>query len=459
MTTTQEVIEKLKNNSTYNIIIKDLINENEKMRNEQIKLYNEYRGQTPIKSKTVVDPYRKANNKIDSDYRASIIDGIVSYIWSIPIAYKLDYTYYKEKYKDEEKAKQVYKFCDNILQTFVRRNNMHSLDQKTGKFMSVCRFGSRLLYIDKNGDERIMHVNPWETIFIYDGSLDEPTYGIRYYTVVQIDGSKKKQRIKAELYDSQKFYTLLEDDGGNFDLIDEQYHLFDGVPLIQFKNPNLLCDFEKVANSIDAYDKIVSVATDEIENFRNSYIVIKGAKVKQDDVDKWKDSGFILVPEGGDVSYLTREINDEFFKDTKKALKEIVFHSARAIDFSDEKFMLAGESGESRKWKLLNFEARAGEKQTEFIDGLNHQFKVLCSAWNKKTYDIPWEIIEYQFTRNIPRELQYEAQATQLLKGLVSDKTRLSLLSFVPDVEEELEQIKEEQKDTIDLNQINIDEE
>jgi len=50
----------------------------------------------------------------------------------------------------------------------------------------------------------------------------------------------------------------------------------------------------------------------------------------------------------------------------------------------------------------------------------------------------------YEYKRNIPIDLLSEAQASQALKGLVSERTRLSKLSIVDDVEYELLEIQKD---------------
>lgn len=66
----------------------------------------------------------------------------------------------------------------------------------------------------------------------------------------------------------------------------------------------------------------------------------------------------------------------------------------------------------------------------------------------------------YEYKRNIPIDLLSEAQASQALKGLVSERTRLSKLSVVDDVEYELEEMqKDEQLFGNGLEPLNEDDE
>jgi phage-related protein len=55
-----------------------------------------------------------------------------------------------------------------------------------------------------------------------------------------------------------------------------------------------------------------------------------------------------------------------------------------------------------------------------------------------------------QTSRNIPKNIQEEAQTAQTLGGIVSQKTQLSVLSIVPDVDAEIKQIDKEKQDSQD---------
>lgn len=57
----------------------------------------------------------------------------------------------------------------------------------------------------------------------------------------------------------------------------------------------------------------------------------------------------------------------------------------------------------------------------------------------------------FSFKRNLPSNILEEAEIAAELKGQVSEETRLSMLSFVDDVQYEIERMKAEQ-DAYDLD-------
>jgi hypothetical protein len=86
-------------------------------------------------------------------------------------------------------------------------------------------------------------------------------------------------------------------------------------------------------------------------------------------------------------------------------------------------------------------------------------FKILGTKWQIEEVDFDPDMVEYQFKRNFPLNLLDEAQTTAALKGLVSEKTRLGLLSFVPDVDQEIKDMQADNEMQIDLDAVRIESE
>ena len=111
-------------------------------------------------------------------------------------------------------------------------------------------------------------------------------------------------------------------------------------------------------------------------------------------------------------------------------------------NISDENF--GTSSGIALKYKLLAMDNLAQAKQRKFTAGLNRRYKVLFSNLISGIAENDWMKINYNFTRNYPANLSDEADTAGKLAGITSNKTRLSVLSVVNDVDSELEQIEME---------------
>lgn len=62
-----------------------------------------------------------------------------------------------------------------------------------------------------------------------------------------------------------------------------------------------------------------------------------------------------------------------------------------------------------------------------------------------------WRDVEITFTRNLPVDLAETANLVNTLKGTVSDRTLLSLLPFVSDIDKELEMVEESKLRNMEL--------
>jgi len=407
---------------------------------KMIQLFRRYYGDVPIKQRQITDP-KKPNNKLAHDYRGYIIDQVVGYLFGQPISYQIDKRFYSDDQFNKVKDK---------LSRFNTLNMVDDLDGELGKIMSICGYASRLLYVDTDGNERIMNVFPWESVFIKNN--EDVTNALRYYPVTDLDGNTTT---KVEWYDKENiyFYTFNGDELTPDQNKPSQKHLFDYVPLILFpNNDEEIGDFEKVESLIDAYDKINSDSVNEIESFANAYMAFKGGSIEKETIDRAKQTGAFEVPEDGDIFFITKNINDTFVENNKKTLNENIHKFSASVDMSDEKFSGSAQTGESRKWKMLALENKAGKKALKFSKGLREQFKVLCSAWQKKNIDLNYLDIFWEFKRNVPIDLLYISQYASQMKGIHSDRTLLSQIPYIDDVDYEMDLMQQEKEESINLD-------
>ena len=446
-----EKILKDSSKNTMSEIIKDLIQEHQPKREKMLRLYRAYTAESvPIFYRRFDDP-NKINNRLNNDYRKDIIDSIVGYLFGQPIAYQID----SDLYKEEDYERFLWEIA-----RFKQRNNIEDLDAETGKMASICGYGARLCYIDRDGFERVMNVDPWEVIFVEDASIDEPQFAIRYYPMVMKEGKAETERFRAEVYDDKNITFYIQNNAGEY-VLDPTVeknpipHMFKYVPLIKFlNNEEEKGDFEGVERLIDAYDRLLSDAQNEIEEFRQAYMVFTGdLEIKKETIQAARRSGAFQLPQGASLSFLTKSLNDTFLENHKKTLNENIYKFSQTVDMRDEKFSGAAQSGESRKWKLLPMENRAIIKERKFSKGIRQMFKVICSAWQVKGIGLNYLDIYWNFKRNIPVDIKYIADAVPNLKGIVSDETLLAQIPFVDDPQWEIEKLNQSAADYIPLGE------
>lgn len=434
------------------LLLDKLITETKLDRNKRFNNYERYKiedAAVPILTRKPVDYAQgnayvqrvddKVNNTLNNAFDADIVDTKVGYMFGNPISYVVD-----------KQAQSLTKLSEAI-ELFNLRNSVDDLDSESGKKTAICGYSARLLYIDTDGNERAMVIDPWETIILSPTDVSEPKYALRYFKSAELDAQGDKVEIEQlAFYDAttEKLYTRTDKDSP-FILKDERKHLFDYCPLFGIpNNEELQGDADKVYKLIDAYDRTFSDASNEIEQWRLAYLVLKGMGMDEEDAQKVSRTGiFELMGEDDEISYLTKEVNDQMIENHLDRLEENIMRLAKSVNFSDESF--AGNvSGVAMKFKLMALENKCKTMERKFTTSLRYQFKVLCSAWSKKGICSKDDYLKlwFEYKRNIPIDLLSEAQASQALQGQVSERTRLSKMSIVDDVDYEIEEMQKDAK-------------
>lgn len=435
-------------------MISDIIDNNTETASKLQKLWEEYKGDVPIKSRTFEDT-NKVNNQLLNHFRKTIVDQFVGYGFGHEIGYNIDTSAYSQS---------DYDLILNEINKFKKRNKIKKLDIETARYQSACGVAYRLAYIDREGKERVMNLAPWEVIYIEDKSINELQLALVYYPVEYTNGKGESViKTKVEVYDRNTVTYYIEENNSYVldvtELVNPQPHLFDYVPIMRFQNDNLnKSDFEDVSDLIDAYDLTLSDAQNEWESFRLAYLAVKGvSNITAEIVKQFKQTGVFEIPENGDVKFVTKDLNDNFLENHKKTLEKNIYRFSNTVDFSDEAFSGTSVSGESRKYKLQSLENKTIVKELEFSSGLTDMFKIITTAWQKKGIKLNYEDIDFTFTRNLPVELATSADMAQKLNGIVSKKTIYSLMPFIKDADTEMEQMMEEQsQSSLNLDDFNF---
>jgi SPP1 family phage portal protein len=441
-------LKKIKERGMTVELLRDIIADHKPERDRMIKLYERYKASiegVPILKRSIFE-YNgfdikamqrvddKVNNTLNNAFDADIIDTKVGYFLGHPISYGYDDGTETKPGEESPTMKEV--------NTFNLRNHVEDADAELGKMAAICGQSARLLYIEKGtGYEKLKNIDPWQVIFIGD-DIHEPEYSIRYYK----DGDKDI----AEFYDDENI-TTYEAEKSDYKEIGSTPHLYKFNPLFGLaNNKELQGDTEKVLKLIDAYDRTLSDASNEIEQYRLAYLVWKGVR-SDPDVDKRYVREIELLGEHDDVSYLTKDINDALIEHHLDRLEKNILRFAKSVDFTDEQFG-GNVTGVALQQKLRSLETKCITSERKFVSTLRYQYKVFFSARSMRANVKNEDYLNmfFTFTRNNPVHLLEEAQATQALKGNVSEETRLSALSIVDDVQYELKKMEEEQQKEMD---------
>lgn len=424
---------------------------------ELIERYEALDGCVPIFERRARFESQKSpiNHRINNDFFSEIVDFKTGYFAGNPIAYSYGDT--RESLEDTAEAndddvdemQEARDIATKQLTDFVVRSNMFDKDMEVTKYATICGYAGRLFYIDPEGMERVMIVPPYEAIILSEsGDITQPTFGVRYYTAKDIDGN---ERTYAEFYDSD-WIIYAEGSANSLKFVDKQPNLFGMCPLQGIPNNlEMLGDAEKVLALIDAYDRALSDANNEIDSFANAYMKFRNVVINEKEFGKLQEEGGIQFDTGGtdgDITFLTKEINDAFVEHHLDRLEENIYRFSKTPNLTDENFGQA--TGVALKFKLTGLETKCGMFEAKMISAGTYMFALLAKVWEKRRVKVDPLQCTMTFKRNFPLDLLSEAQAAQaLIAAGVPDRIAYELaLSGVDDIEW-LMQEKEKQMDNI----------
>ncbi len=321
-------------------------------------------------------------------------------------------------------------------------NDQDDNNAELSKLMDIFGRGFEVYFTDEESELCITYMSPMEAFMIHDDSIvQRPMYFVRRWTdrtnteygCIQGEGHERNFKVT----------------GGLQWLDDWKPHHFSGVPAVEFiENEERQGLFEPIMPIINAYNKAISEKANDVDYFADAYLKILGVKLDEEAL-KHIRSNRIINFEGENAEKLTVEFMGKPESDTAQEnllnrLERLAFQISMVANISDESF--GNASGISLKYKLLPMMNLARVKERKFVSGMNRRYKLLFSHPASKVPKDAWMQLDYQFTPNVPANILEEAQIAAQLEGVVSDETKLKVLSIVDNVEEELKRIEEENK-------------
>lgn len=387
-----------------------------------IKYKRYYDGKHDILNKTNEDD-SKPCNKIVNNFCSQIVDNYLGYLVGKDVTYTST--------QDITAISEVLAYNDS------RTADSELLRQALiyGRAFEVC-------YVDEEAKQRFKVLDAAETFAIYDNTLDENLLAaVRFYPVDAFDSGKGfyvdvYTDVNIDHYKAESGFTTLQ-------ALDSEPHYYGQVPVTVFSlNQEEVSIFEKILTLQDTYNTILSTATDDYEAFSNYYMVIKShTEVDTDKLINIKINRVASLDPEDSIEFITPA---QIATDTSVRLKDIdeqIHKISNSPDFSDDAF--GTSSGIAMGYKLLGFENTAGAIAANMTKALQKRLELICAILKMVNGDAIWRDIEITFTRNLPFDYASMAQLITQLKGTVSDRTLLSLLPFVSDIDKELEMVKE----------------
>ena len=331
-------------------------------------------------------------------------------------------------------------------------NDFKQIFNQLDTYCSIYGHSFLVMYMNEEGRISFTAQNPTDWIYVRDNSLEQkPKFAIRYYA--WWDDVENLQMYDIELYTDKE---IINYEGTPVDLreVSRRPHYFNGLPVIEFmENESRQGAYENVISLIDTYELMLSDTANTINYFSDCYLVLTGMQETQaEDIARMKNDRVLLVPEGCEASFLTKDVSENYNENMLKRLQEQIFVVACTPLLSDSSFS-SNSSGVAIQFKLFSMEKSVQLKENIFRAGFNRMFnliKDMINLYERKSYTEDDKIIQ-TFTRSLPMDLSALADSISKLNGVVSRRTLMSQLDFVSDASLEENQLRSEQEEAMEM--------
>ena len=403
------------------------------------KYKNYYDGVQAILLKQYSDPSKPCNKTV-VNYCKNIVDGYNGYLASPNfISYTSDH--------DIEAIMDV-----------LRYNDFQAEDSDFLESALIYGVGVELMFSDQEGKTRFKLIDPRTCFGVYDDSLTgDLLYFVRMYKEDEWDEDNDTQLI--DVYSDYNIRHYKMSNGGTVTFINEEPHYFGQCPANIFYLPDEKSIFDCIMSLQDSVNELLSDEIDDYSAFCDAYLTLTGVDCDNEEIALMKQNRVLVLPEGAVAEWLTKNANDAQVENILKRLHDDIYRIAQMPDFCSETFVGGVSSGIALRFRLTGMENRAGRIEALMKQALQRRIELICGIASLKLGEEVFRDIQITFKRNIPNDETQVYQMVNMLKGTVSDETLLGQLPFISDVNAELERVKEQKANNIELYSFGIDKE
>lgn len=391
-----------------------------------------YDGKQKILQKTYSDA-SKPCNKVITNYCADIVSSYSGYIAS-------------PGYISYTGPNDISEVMDCL-----RYNDYQDEDSDFLTMALIYGTAAELMYTDTEGKVRFRLINPLQCFGIYDDSLSSDLlYFVRWYRVNEWDES---DTYRLDLYsDATIRHYQMNGESGFLTFLGEEPHYFNQCPANIFSlDGDERSIFDCVLSLQDAYNEILSGEIDDYDAFCDAYLAITGCDADSEDIATMKENRVIVLPEGASAQWLTKNATDTQVENILKRIHDSIYRIAKCPDFSSETFVGGVSSGIAIRYRLTGCETKAAAIESNMKKALQRRIELIAGVASLKLGEEVYRDIQITFTRNIPSDNTDTVNMVKALQGVVSEKTLLSMIPQVSDVEAELEALKEQKETNMEI--------
>jgi len=386
-----------------------------------------YESRGPILEQEAKDEY-KPDNRLVVNNAKQLVDSYNGYFIGIPV-----------------KATHENDTAREFINTFSNSNDLSDKESELSKLTAIYGHAFEYVYQNSNAETRTVANDPFDMFIVYDDAIERnPLFAVRWY--VTDDG------YEGQLFTESEELTILSD-GKDTILADSKPVYYGGVQIVEWiENEERTSLYEPVESLINAYNSVLSGKANDADAFADAYLAILGAELDESGVAKIRDNRIINLYGTDDASKIVVKFLDKPDGDTTQEhlldrLERLIYEKTMVANINDDSF--GNASGTALAFKLQPMNNLAINKQRKVKAAMSKRYKLLFNIPTNVPTNLKdeWQNIEYQFTRNMPRNLADEAETAMKLEGVVSKETQLSMLSVVDDVIKEMAKMEAENKE------------
>lgn len=278
-----------------------------------------------------------------------------------------------------------------------------------------------LNYLDDNNQVRMKEIKAWNAKVCYDDN-GEPLEGYVYYQ----EGEDNKTQI---IYHYTKTeVTKYIKKGDKPVVIEKSEHGFSELPLIEWiNNTQLRGNAQKAVTLIDAYDRLMSDGVTEWATFRNAYLMLRNMGVIDEETKEDIQKTGVIIGDGdnAEVSFVTKDVNPAFTELMLNKTWSGIWVVANSVDpvalgsLSNATAFQIAQMYRCMEQDSQNTEMR-WQKSLEYFDRVVKSYWTILaspSVGDYNTYDI-----NYEFVRNLPKDVLSELEALKRAGGNLPQK-------------------------------------
>jgi SPP1 family phage portal protein len=315
----------------------------------------------------------------------------------------------------------VGKYVD-IFNDYCRGANKQLRDARCGEWTHATGTGYKAVQLKESDIPfRIVIPTPLNTYIVYNRSTEEPMLAVQMLEDTEGNSYKLCYSDTHEYrIQNSKLMTVVDHNGQE---VIEKIHAFGGIPIVEYpNNQDRLSDIELVITMLDAINDIQANRADSIEQFVQSYMILRNCRIDEKTYQAMKEEGAIIVEDSGDgkqseVKMLEQELSQS---ESQVAKNDLFDNILRILSIPSDQGNTGGDtqgavelrnnwSKSKQNAKLRDAYIKESEKRLDAV--ILH---VINQATNNSC---PLGILDYdvQVNRNPTDNLQVRAQVLQLL--------------------------------------------